>query len=84
MADKIETGFMAFINDGREGIGAVRDVSAASLTLYVENAGEFDIPRAAVREVHSGKVMLNPLLLPEKLLRAIGHVHDAEDPKLAG
>ena len=84
MAKNIETGFMAFIKDGSEGIGAIRDVATDMLTIYVENAGEFEVPRAAVRDVHSNKVMLNPGLLPRALLKAIGHVHDREDPNVAG
>lgn len=84
MLKQIEPGFMAFIKDGSEGIGAIRAVNEQAFTLYVENAGEFEVPRAAVRDVHSSKVMLNPTLLPKALLQAIGHVHDAEDPKLVG
>jgi hypothetical protein len=37
-----------------------------------------------VRSVHDQKVMLNPRLLDKALLDAIGHVHDSEDPRLAG
>jgi hypothetical protein len=84
MIKKIEEGFMAFLADGKDGIGAVREVTPASLVLYVENAGEFVVPLSAVKDVHSQKVLLKPELLDKKLLTAIGHVHDSEDPKLAG
>jgi hypothetical protein len=30
--------------------------------------------------VHSGKVIVDPAKLDQKLRRAIGHAHDAEDP----
>lgn len=84
MTEKIQEGFMAFLVDGKDGIGAVREVTPTSLVLYIENAGEFVVPRSAVKDVHSQKVLLNPELLDKRLLSAIGHVHDSEDPKLVG
>ena len=62
MTENIEEGFMAFIADGQEGIGAVREVNETSIIIYVENAGEFVIPRSAVKDVHSEKVILRPEL----------------------
>ena len=84
MKERIETGFMAFVGDGAEGIGAVRGVSADSITIYVENAGDFIVPISAVTDVHSQKVMLDPKRLKKELLVAIGHAHDSEDPNIAG
>lgn len=84
MTERIEIGFMAFLKDGREGIGGVREVKQDSLVIYVENAGEFVVPRSAVVGVHSQKVMLNPAALDGAMLKAIGHVHDGEDPNLVG
>jgi hypothetical protein len=84
MNEGIELGYMAFVAEGSEGIGAVRGVSPDHVVIYVENAGEFIVPMAAVRKVHDQKVMLNPRLLDKALLSAIGHVHDSEDPKLVG
>jgi hypothetical protein len=84
MTENIEEGFMAFMADGSEGIGAVREVTSTSLIIYIENAGEFVIPRSAVKDVHSQKVILNPALLDKRLLAAIGHAHDGEDPNLVG
>lgn len=84
MTQNIEPGFMAFLVDGKDGIGAVREVTPTSLVLYIENAGEFVVPRSAVKDVHSQKVLLKPDLLDRQLLAAIRHVHDSEDPKLVG
>jgi hypothetical protein len=84
MNEPIEQGYMAFLAEGKEGIGAVRGVSPDSIVIYVENAGEFIVPRSAVRKVHDKKVMLNPRALDKALLDALGHVHDREDPKLTG
>lgn len=84
MNEPIEPGFMAFLKEGSEGIGAVRAVSSQSLVIYVENAGEFAVPLSAVRKVHDQKVMLDKSRLPHELLEATRHVHEREDPKLAG
>jgi len=80
----IEPGFMVFFAEGDEGIGAVRQVSENAVLIYVENGGEFLVPHAAIKSVHDGKVVLDPKMMDRKLLDAIGHAHDAEDPKLAG
>jgi hypothetical protein len=84
MLEKIEAGDMVFIAEGEEGIGAVREIRKDDFVLYVENAGEFEIPAAAIVRIHDRKVILNPARLSRGLLEAIGHVHDREDPNLAG
>jgi hypothetical protein len=84
MSDRIEQGYMAFLAEGKEGIAAVREVSPEHIVLYVENGGELTVPRAAVRKVHDSKVILDPGKLDKALLRAVGHAHDSEDPKLVG
>jgi len=84
MSDNIEKGFMVFIADGQDGIGAVREVDSTSIVVYVENAGEFVIPRSAIKDVHFQKVVLHPDRLDKRLLAAIGREHDSEDPNLAG
>jgi hypothetical protein len=84
MNEPIEIGFMAFVAEGSEGIGAVRSTSPDHLIIYVENAGEFIVPMTAVKRVHDQKVILDPHRLDAALLSAIGHVHDSEDPKLVG
>lgn len=80
----IEPGYMAFFAEGAEGIGAVREVLDEAILIYVENGGEFLIPKSAVVSVHDAKVLLNAKLVDRKLLDAVGHAHDVEDPKLVG
>jgi hypothetical protein len=84
MTENIEEGFMAFLADGADGIGAVREVGSTSIVIYIENAGEFVVPLSAVKDVHSEKVILDPSLLDGNLLAAVKHSHDSEDPNLAG
>jgi hypothetical protein len=70
----IEVGYQAFVSDGGEEFGAVRQVRPNGelvLVVYVENGGDFLVPLDAVVSVHDGR-----------LRRAIGHAHDAEEPSL--
>lgn len=80
----IEPEYMVFLAEGREGIGAVRAVSDREIIVYVENAGNFTVPREAVVAVHDKKVLLDPDTLSPELIDAINQMHDAEDPRLAG
>jgi hypothetical protein len=76
----IESGYDVFVHDGDVKIGAVREIHPHSITVYVENAGDFLVPRDAVIEVVAGKVVLACGKLERALKLAIGHAHDAEDP----
>ena len=82
MAENIEVGYQAFVSDGGEEFGAIREVRPDSVVVYVENAGDFRVPRSAVSAVHSHKVVFHCKELDRRLREAIGHAHDAEDPKL--
>ena len=81
MPQDIQVGYQAFISDGGEEFGAVRQVrpnGEPALVIYVENAGDFLVPLEAVSAVHSQKVILECSKLDMRLRRAIGHAHDAE------
>ena len=84
MQTKIEKGFMAFIGEGREGIGGIVQVARNTIVVHVENSGPFVVQIAAVRSVHDEKVILDPKQLDRALLDAVGHAHDSEDPNLVG
>jgi hypothetical protein len=83
--DNIREGFEVFAHDGEKAFGAVRQVAPhgrRELVIYVENAGDFVVPLAAVEAVHSHKVILNRGKLDHRLRDAIDHAHDAEDPNI--
>jgi hypothetical protein len=84
MAATIEPGFMVFLAEGSEGIAAVREVRNGAILVYIENRGEFLVPADAIKSVHDQKVMLDAKRLDRKLLEAVGHAHDSEDPNLVG
>lgn len=83
--DPIQEGFDVFVHDGEKSVGAVRQVSPhgrPELVIYVENAGDFTVPLTAVDAVESEKVILNCGRLEHRLRSAIGHAHEAEDPRI--
>lgn len=77
----IEEGFDVFVHDGDVKVGAVREVRPHSIVVFVENAGDFSVPKDAVHEVVAGKVVLNCARLDPKTKSAINHAHDLEDPR---
>ncbi|WP_088347809.1 MULTISPECIES: hypothetical protein [Rhodomicrobium] len=81
----IQEGFEVFASDGQVAVGAVRKLpqGRGDIIIYIENAGDFHVPLDAIRDVHSGKVILDMSKLDHKLREAIRHAHDAEDPKIA-
>jgi hypothetical protein len=50
------------------------------LIIYIENAGDFEVPAEAVRRVHDGKVIVDTRRLDARLRAAIAHAHDREEP----
>jgi hypothetical protein len=82
MAEKIQEGFDVFIHEGGKAFGAVRQVREHGIVIYVENAGDFEVPLGAVKEVESEKVVLDSGKLEPKLREAIRRAHSGEDPRI--
>ena len=83
MHDKIAEGFDVFLHDGEKSFGAVRQVRKTELVVYVENAGDFEIPFSAVLDAEAGKVILDSAKLDVKLKDAIRRAHIGEDPRIS-
>ena len=81
-AEAIEKGFDVFVRDGEKAFGAVRGVGTRHITIYIENAGNFEVPLTAIKDVHSEKVILDLAKLDEKLRDAIHRAHSREDPTI--
>jgi hypothetical protein len=82
MPETIREGFDVFLHDGDKAVGAVRRVHAHGLTVYVENAGDFEVPASAVMDAHDEKVVLNSARIDPKMKAAIAREHSAEDPRI--
>ncbi|WP_133478619.1 hypothetical protein [Cognatilysobacter segetis] len=83
MQEQIEVGQMVFVADGSVGVGAVRETRRTEFVVNIQNAGDFVLPHDAVRDVHSGKVVLDMARLAPEVVEALRHVHDAESPEFA-
>ncbi|HEY4581371.1 MAG TPA: hypothetical protein VIG88_00660 [Lysobacter sp.] len=83
MQERIEVGQMVFVTDGAMGVGAVRETRGEEIVVNIQNAGDFVLPVSAVRDVHSGKVLLDLERLGPEVVEALRHVHDAEAPAYA-
>ncbi|HTB59947.1 MAG TPA: hypothetical protein VLC06_18875 [Polyangia bacterium] len=80
MNEKIEVGYQTFVSDSTDDFGAIREISrdGRQVTVYVENAGDFQVPVTSVVSVQSEKVTFDCRKLDRRLRVAIGHAHDAE------
>jgi hypothetical protein len=84
MHKKIQEGFDVFLHDGDGFVGAVRRVHRHGVTVYVEDAGDYEVPVEAIVDVDAEKVTLDSARLDPKMLDAIRRRRRDEDPKLAG
>ena len=82
MHEKIREGFDVFLHDGEKSFGAVRQVRKTELVVYVENAGDFEVPFSAVKDAEAEKVILDSGRIDGKLKDAIRRAHSGEDPKI--
>ncbi|MBV9551075.1 MAG: hypothetical protein JO256_15510 [Alphaproteobacteria bacterium] len=81
--ERIQEEFQVFDREGGDPVGAVRQVMANQLVIYVENAGDFEVPLAMVTAVHDGKVVLDAARLDPRLSDAIRRARQAEDPRIS-
>ena len=82
MHEKIREGFDVFLADGSKSFGAVRQVRKSELVVYVENAGDFEVPFAAIKDAEAEKVILDSGKIDTKLKDAIRRAHSGEDPRI--
>ena len=82
MEESIQEGFDVFVHDGDKAFGAIRRVLPHDVIIYVENSGDYTVPRSAVMEVQAEKVVLDCTKLEHRLRSAIGHAHEHEDPNI--
>lgn len=75
---QVTVGDHVFLLGNDEEIGAVRVVHKDHLTIYVENAGDFEIHGEQIQSVHDGKVVLDPAKAEPGLIEAAKHAHDSE------
>jgi hypothetical protein len=75
---KVSVGDQVYLAHNDEEVGAVREVARDHLIVYVENSGDVQIAGPAVKEVHDGKVVLDPSKLDQSVLAAMRQAHQRE------
>jgi hypothetical protein len=74
----IEPGFRTFLSNSSEPFGSVRSTSTSKLIVSVANAGDFAIPRDAVKDVESSTVTFDCNKIDKVLRKAIEHANTHE------
>jgi hypothetical protein len=78
MAFQVQVDDQVFLEEGGEEIGAVRKVAPDHLVVYIEAAGDFNVPGTWVHATHNGKVVLDPEQCDEVFLAAARGAHERE------
>jgi hypothetical protein len=76
----VSIGDQVYLEEGGVTFGAVRQVRAHELTVFIEGTGDVTLPAAAVTAVHSGKVIVNREALSTTARQAIAVAHRREEP----
>ncbi len=64
-----------FVDDGREIVAHVRRSTLRELFVFIEDSGDFTLPREAIKSADNGRVVLFCKKLPIEMRAIIGHLH---------
>jgi hypothetical protein len=74
----VSVGDQVYAREDGEAFGAVRQIDAKALLVFVEGWGDAVIRAESVVAIHDGKVVVDPATLDGPLQEAIAHAHEAE------
>lgn len=74
----VTVGDHVFLDGDEEEIGAVRQVMADHIVVYIENSGDFVVRGPHVKSAHDGKVVIDPRRAEPALLEAAREAHVLE------
>lgn len=72
---RIEAGDDVFVDDDEHIVGHVRRANLRELIVFVEDRGDFTLPRDVVVTAGNDRVVLKCDKLPLKMRAVIGHLH---------
>jgi Predicted kinase related to dihydroxyacetone kinase len=72
---RIEAGDEVFVDDSEDIVGHVRRANVREVFIFVEDKGDFVLPRDAVKAAANGQVVLICKKLPVRMRACIGHLH---------
>ncbi len=76
---QVAVGSQVYLDEGGEEVGAVREVGADYVVVYVEGTGDFTLSAPEIHSAHDGKLVLEKKKLAPALLEAVRHAHERED-----
>jgi hypothetical protein len=71
----IDPGDEVFVDDGEEVVGHVRRANTRDIVVFVEDEGDFTVPRDFIKSGGNGQIVLCCSKLPLKMRSAIRHLH---------
>lgn len=77
----IYPGDEVYVDDGRDIVAHVRRSNLREVFIFIEDTGDFTLPRDAVKAADDGRVVLTCKKLPIEFRAAIGHLHGEPDPR---
>lgn len=72
---RIEAGDDVFVDDSEQIVGHVRRANLREVFIFVEDRGDFVLPREFVKTAANGQVVLYCNKLPLRMRASIGHLH---------
>jgi hypothetical protein len=75
---RIEAGDDVFVDDDENIVGFVRRANLREVTVFVEDWGDFTLPRDLIKTAVPNGIVLQCKKLPIKMRAAIGHLHGLE------
>jgi hypothetical protein len=77
----IYPGDEVFVDDGKDIIAHVRRSNLRELFIFIEDTGDFTLPRDAIKSASDGQVVLFCKKVPIAMRAVIGHLHGEPDPR---
>lgn len=71
----IYPGDEVFVDDGKDIVAHVRRSNLRELNVFIEDTGDFTLPREAIKSADNGRVVLFCSKLPLPMRAVIGHLH---------
>ncbi|GAA0575181.1 hypothetical protein [Rhizomicrobium electricum] len=75
---RIEAGDDVFVDDDENLVGYVRRANLREVVVFVEDWGDFTLPRELIKTAVSNGIVLPCQKLPLRMRAAIGHLHGLE------
>jgi len=72
---RIEAGDEVYVDDAEDIVAHVRRANVREVFIFVEDQGDFVVPRESVKSAQNGQIVLFCQKLPLRMRAVIGHLH---------